>query len=55
MLKSRWKREDDIWVSMESGLEGRNNRQGALKEIRTSPVSMESGLEGRNNSSVSGK
>ena len=38
---------------MESGLEGRNNREAAAMAIITAEVSMESGLEGRNNRSHS--
>ena len=34
---------------MESGLEGRNNRQRTMHSIQDHRVSMESGLEGRNN------
>ena len=36
-------------VSMESGLEGRNNSSSFLASCRAWSVSMESGLEGRNN------
>ena len=36
-------------VSMESGLEGRNNTEEDTKESADCSVSMESGLEGRNN------
>ena len=38
------------WVSMESGLEGRNNQETTRTgEVALHLVSMESGLEGRNN------
>ena len=50
MLRKRWKEEDGIWVSMESGLEGRNNVVDNRTPLPyTGIVSMESGLEGRNN------
>ena len=39
-------------VSMESGLEGRNNLHRGGDDIGLMPVSMESGLEGRNNGQV---
>ena len=39
-------------VSMESGLEGRNNLAQLPGQTREPDVSMESGLEGRNNQSA---
>ena len=36
-------------VSMESGLDGRNNQRERLKPPAPKAVSMESGLDGRNN------
>ena len=39
-------------VSMESGLDGRNNGQGTRCTFLPEPVSMESGLDGRNNSPI---
>ena len=38
-----------VHVSMESGLDGRNNHRGLPDRRRTEHVSMESGLDGRNN------
>ena len=39
-----------VFVSMESGLEGRNNSpKGRITKALPKVVSMESGLEGRNN------
>ena len=38
-------------VSMESGLDGRNNAGDVLRQIPFPYVSMESGLDGRNNRS----
>ena len=40
------------WVSMKSGLEGRNNAQGETNRVCEGFVSMKSGLEGRNNETV---
>ena len=39
----------DSFVSMKSGLEGRNNWAASIAEASDSSVSMKSGLEGRNN------
>ena len=45
----------DLAVSMKSGLEGRNNREGQLEgAVAGVEVSMKSGLEGRNNPPSSG-
>ena len=41
----------DLLVSMESGLDGRNNCDLRLRDTLTPLVSMESGLDGRNNQS----
>ena len=41
----------ELGVSMESGLEGRNNARRQAIEVAENLVSMESGLEGRNNAS----
>ena len=38
-----------VWVSMKSGLEGRNNHTSLSKTPKVTGVSMKSGLEGRNN------
>ena len=39
-----------VYVSMKSGLEGRNNQAWTFEFDHDVPVSMKSGLEGRNNS-----
>ena len=40
---------NDANVSMESGLDGRNNRGQSHRSLPCMRVSMESGLDGRNN------
>ena len=50
MLSDAWQLGTGKAVSMESGLEGRNNWVGPSLNSDARPVSMESGLEGRNNS-----
>ena len=49
MSASAWYSCHNLRVSMESGLEGRNNPSGLLIVAELGFVSMESGLEGRNN------
>ena len=44
-----FKRLTKGWVSMKSGLEGRNNENPENPEKKEDYVSMKSGLEGRNN------
>ena len=41
--------QDQYIVSMESGLDGRNNHEPDFSGDDTNQVSMESGLDGRNN------
>ena len=49
MDKKKWEEAKSHLVSMESGLDGRNNLVGFAILRKAGHVSMESGLDGRNN------
>ena len=49
MHRHRYPRRLHAFVSMKSGLEGRNNAIGQAGKPMAASVSMKSGLEGRNN------